>query len=328
MPSKQKASDPVTHLIGGAVSGLCACVFVQPLDLIKTRLQQQQQAHLAFIKQGGQAGLTIAPLESTIWKTVFGIIKEGSVLSLWRGTAPTIVRNVPGAAMYFTVLNEARTLLARRKVTNGAEQSDTNNASGSALPKLSNTENLVAGGASRAAIGFVMMPATVIKVRYESNLYNYKSMSGAFTSIFRTEGIRGLWAGFGATAMRDAPLAGLYVLFYEQAKTYLGNLRATSSYFDVSTPTIHMVAGVTAGFFSTTLTHPFDMLKTRMQLKPAEYKNVLQAARKVLMEEGAIGFLDGILVRTVRKSIHSAISWTVYEEVVRWHVSRKADHLV
>lgn len=63
MPSKQKASDPVTHLIGGAVSGLCACVFVQPLDLIKTRLQQQQQAHLAFIKQGGQAGLTIAPLE-------------------------------------------------------------------------------------------------------------------------------------------------------------------------------------------------------------------------------------------------------------------------
>ncbi|KAF9935753.1 hypothetical protein BGZ75_000691 [Mortierella antarctica] len=327
MPSKQKASDPVTHLIGGAVSGLCACVFVQPLDLIKTRLQQQQQAHLAFIKQRGQAGLTIAPLESTIWKTVFGIVKEGSVLSLWRGTAPTIVRNVPGAAMYFTVLNESRTLLARRKI-NGMERTDTLSGS-SALPKLSNTENLIAGGASRAAIGFVMMPATVIKVRYESNLYNYNSMAGAFGSIFRTEGIRGLWAGFGATAMRDAPLAGLYVLFYEQCKARLGALRDTSSHFAaVSTPTIHMVSGVAAGFLSTTLTHPFDMLKTRMQLKPAEYKNVLQGARKVLLEEGAIGFLDGILVRTIRKSIHSAISWTVYEEVVRWHMARKADHLV
>ncbi|KAF8935442.1 mitochondrial carrier domain-containing protein [Dissophora ornata] len=325
MPSKQKASDPVTHLIGGAVSGFCACVFVQPLDLIKTRLQQQQQAHLAFIKQGGQAGLTIAPLESTIWKTVFGIVKEGSVLSLWRGTVPTIVRNVPGAAMYFTVLNESRTLLARRKI-NGVERADTVSGT-SALPKLSNTENLVAGGASRAAIGFVMMPATVIKVRYESNLYNYNSMSGAFMSIFRTEGIRGLWAGFGATAMRDAPLAGLYVLFYEQCKTKLGALKATSAYFDVSTPTIHMVSGIAAGFLSTTLTHPFDMLKTRMQLKPTEYKNVFQGARKVLMEEGAIGFLDGIFVRTIRKSIHSAISWTVYEEVVRWHLARKADNL-
>ncbi|KAF9187371.1 hypothetical protein BGZ51_001338 [Haplosporangium sp. Z 767] len=326
MPSKQKASDPVTHLIGGAVSGLCACIFVQPLDLIKTRLQQQQQAHLAFIKQSSQAGLTIAPLESTIWKTVFGIIKEGSVLDLWRGTVPTIVRNVPGAAMYFTVLNESRMLLARRKI-NGAERVDTLSGN-SALPKLSNTENLIAGGASRAAIGFVMMPATVIKVRYESNLYNYKSMAGAFSSIFKTEGIRGLWAGFGATAMRDAPLAGMYVLFYEQCKVRLGELRNTTRFSDVSTPTIHMVSGVVAGFLSTTLTHPFDMLKTRMQLKPAEYKNILQAARKVLMEEGAIGFLDGILVRTIRKSIHSAVTWTVYEEVVRWHTARKADQLL
>ena len=72
------------------------------------------------------------------------------------------------------------------------------------------------------------------------------------------------------------------------------DLRATSSHFDVSTPTIHMVAGVTAGFFSTTLTHPFDMLKTRMQLKPAEYRNVLQAARKVLMVRPLILNLDNI----------------------------------
>lgn len=67
--------------------------------------------------------------------------------------------------MYFTVLNESRTLLARRKI-NGQERTDTQSGT-SALPKLSNTENLIAGGASRAAIGFVMMPATVIKVRYE-----------------------------------------------------------------------------------------------------------------------------------------------------------------
>ncbi|KAF9586057.1 hypothetical protein BGW38_010047 [Lunasporangiospora selenospora] len=224
--------------------------------------------------------------------------------------------NVPGAAMYFTVLNEARILMARRKV-NGEERSDTVSGT-SSLPKLSNTENLIAGGASRAAIGFLMMPATVIKVRYESDLYSYKSMSQAFSSILRAEGIRGLWAGFGATAMRDAPLAGLYVLFYEQSKTQLGELKSKSAHFDLNTPTIHMISGMLAGFLSTTITHPFDMLKTRMQLKPADYRNVVQAARKVFFEEGMVGFLDGIIVRTVRKSIHSAISWTVYEEVVRY----------
>ncbi|KAF9159334.1 hypothetical protein DFQ26_006630 [Actinomortierella ambigua] len=304
---KQKASDPVTHLVGGAVSGLAACVFVQPLDVIKTRLQQQQQAHLAFLKEGGRAGIKIAPLESTIWKTVAGVVKEGSVLSLWRGTVPTIIR----------------VLMAKRKL-DGMDQTLTSTAnSTSALPKLSNTENLIAGGASRAAIGFLMMPATVIKVRYESNLYNYSSMSGAFSSIFRTEGIRGLWAGFGATALRDAPLAGLYVLFYEQSKGFLGDMR-TSGVLSLNTPTIHMISGVAAGFLSTTLTHPFDMLKTRMQLKPADYKNVLYASRKVFLEEGMIGFFDGILVRTIRKSVHSAITWTVYEEVVRWYTNQRA----
>jgi solute carrier family 25 protein 38 len=92
-----------------------------------------------------------------------------------------MVRNVPGAAMYFTVLNESRTLLAKRKI-NGHDRTDTVSSS-SALPKLSNTENLVAGGASRAAIGFVMMPATVIKVRYEVCIGLHPSLCNSATSL-------------------------------------------------------------------------------------------------------------------------------------------------
>jgi len=72
-------------------------------------------------------------------------------------------------------------------------------------------------------------------------------------------------------------------VFLDFSVFVLLDLKASSPHFDVSTPTIHLVSGVAAGFLSTTLTHPFDMLKTRMQLKPAEYKNVVQAARKVLL---------------------------------------------
>lgn len=32
-----------------------------------------------------------------------------------------------------------------------------------------------------------------------------------------------------------------------------------------------------------------------------------------------VGFFDGMAVRMVRKSLNSAISWTIYEEIVRWH---------
>ena len=39
-PSKQKRPQTIAHLVGGAMSGMTSCIMLQPLDLIKTRLQQ------------------------------------------------------------------------------------------------------------------------------------------------------------------------------------------------------------------------------------------------------------------------------------------------
>jgi len=86
---------------------------------------------------------------------------------------------------------------------------------------------------------------------------------------------------------------------------------------------VNMISGVAAGTAACAITQPFDMLKTRMQLKPSVYKNTLQSAIKVFQEEGIIGFFDGITVRLLRKSANSAISWTVYEEIVRAYRNRQ-----
>ena len=59
------------------------------------------------------------------------------------------------------------------------------------------------------------MPVTVLKVRFESSLYQYRTLPSAAKLMIRNEGVRGFFAGYGATAIRDAPYAGLYVLFYE-----------------------------------------------------------------------------------------------------------------
>jgi len=133
--------------------------------------------------------------------------------------------------------------------------------------------------------------------------------------ILKTDGVRGLFYGCGATVMRDAPQAGLYVLFYEQAKSWVGAWQTSKSYH-VAAPIVHSSAAVFAGITATMITQPFDMLKTRMQLKPLDYRNTWQAARRVFMEEGTLGFFDGITLRLARKTIQSAIAWTIYEEIV------------
>lgn len=48
-------------------------------------------------------------------------------------------------------------------------------------------------------------------------MYAYQSLSGAFASIAR-QGPPELFRGFMATSLRDAPYAGIFVLFYEGVK--------------------------------------------------------------------------------------------------------------
>lgn len=70
-----------------------------------------------------------------------------------------------------------------------------------------------------------------------------------------------------------------------------------------------------AGACSTTLTQPFDLIKTRVQLDPAKYPNMFTAIRTVLNEEGLRGLFVGGGIRLMRKTLSSAVTWTIYEEL-------------
>jgi solute carrier family 25 protein 38 len=183
-----------------------SAVLLQPADLLKTRVQQSGHTTLlATLREIARA--------------------PNPIRAFWRGTVPSALRTGFGSAIYFTSLNALRQNVARSDLLGSLSlEEGTATASSSTLPKLSNLANLTTGAIARASAGFVLMPMTVIKVRYESNLYAYQSLFGAGKDILRTEGLRGFFSGFGATAIRDAPYAGLHVLFYEQLKKRLSLL--------------------------------------------------------------------------------------------------------
>lgn len=243
---------------------------------------------------------------------------------LWRGTAPSVIRTGAGSALYFGMLNQMREYVSRIPATTAAPL-DRTATSSSALPKLGNVANLTTGALARVAAGFIMNPVTVLKVRFESTHYSYTSLAGAAKGIVRTEGLRGFFAGFGATAIRDAPYAGLYVLIYEQAKVQFSTLSAVVASPDGgiaarsmgSSASINFMSGVVAAMTATTLTNPFDAIKTRLQIAPGKYHNMVQAAKMMLKEEGFRSMLNGLSLRIARKALSSALTWTVYEELIR-----------
>jgi solute carrier family 25, member 38 len=204
--------------------------------------------------------------------------------------------------------------------------------SSSVLPRLTNSENLLTGAVARVFAGFLMMPVTVIKVRYESDFYAYKSLLGASRDILAQEGLRGFFAGLGATAARDAPYAGLYVVFYEGSKKRLSGTAGKDT-GGVVAASVNFASGVFAAGLATSITNPFDAVKTRLQLLPAKYGNMVHATKLMIKEDGIRSLFDGLGLRIGRKALSSALAWTVYEELIgraerRFSESRNTRRLV
>ncbi|RYO99540.1 hypothetical protein DL764_006781 [Monosporascus ibericus] len=309
--SSSSSSSPSTvHFVAGLGAGVFGAVLLQPLDLLKTRVQQS-----------GSHSITSA---------IRDIARSPNVLpAFWRGAVPSALRTGFGSAIYFTTLNTIRQHAATLSQAAAAVATPTSDAArhSSSLPKLSNTANLVAGATARAFAGFILMPLTVIKVRYESNLYSYRSITGAARDIYKTERIPGFFAGFGATAARDAPYAGLYVLTYEQFKKQLSSfydhpllLPTAGHKADMATSLsaiINFASGSLAGATCSFISNPFDAVKTRIQLQPHSYRNMAQASRRMIVEEGVRSLYDGLVLRMTRKALSSALAWMLYEELVR-----------
>ena len=295
-----KKPHPTFHFLAGLASGISSAVLLQPADLLKTRVQQSRSSSLL-------------PVLRSI------LASPNPVAKLWRGTLPSALRTGLGSALYFSTLSSLRQVVAN----NQAKELGTTSLSiadgviprsSSVLPKLSNTQNMLTGATARVFAGFVLMPFTVIKVRYESDLYAYRSLLGASRDIISKEGFKGFFSGFGATAVRDAPYAGLYVVFYEMSKKRLNAAFEASS--AGTSAAMNASSGVIAAGLATAITNPFDAVKTRLQLMPAKYGNMVKAIRTMLREDGLKAFFDGLGLRMGRKAISSALAWTVYEELI------------
>ncbi|KAI0109625.1 solute carrier family 25 member 38 [Nemania sp. FL0031] len=302
------------HFIAGLGSGVFGAVLLQPFDLLKTRVQQQSGPH-------------------SIRSAIRDIARSpNAIAAFWRGTVPSALRTGMGSAIYFTTLNtirqQASTLTTTAPSSSSSTSHDRHRPSSSALPKLSNTTNLLSGAFARAFAGFILMPLTVIKVRYESSMYSYRSVIGAARDIYRTDRVPGFFAGFGATAMRDAPYAGLYVVSYEQFKKRLGHLygpdpSSASSHVSGASmtssvsATINFSSGALAGATCSFISNPFDAVKTRIQLQPHVYRNMFHACQMMVTQEGIRSLYDGLALRMTRKAISSALAWMLYEELIR-----------
>lgn len=269
-------------VVAGTVSGAASCLLLQPLDFVKTRIQYPTVA--AGAKKSKPALRRLIP----------EIARTEGCLAFWKGLSPSLLRVVPGVSLYFVSLE----VLESRFVPSGCPSSG---------------ENLLLGAVARVVAGVTLLPATVLKTRFESSVYKYSGIVVAFREILRKEGWKGLYSGLVPTILRDAPFSGIYLMSYRWQKSLLKLKMESSKPLDAG---LRFGCGVNAGAFACALTHPFDMVKTRLQLFPNRYESSLAAGSHVYKEFGLAGFYRGFVPRVLRRTLMAALSWTVFEEML------------
>jgi hypothetical protein len=168
------------------------------------------------------------------------------------------------------------------------------------------------GSLSKVLADTFTFPLGLVKTRYESGNYNYKSISHAFLKITKNDGFFGLYKGFYATLARDITYSGVYYTLYTKikslAKHYIDEKQHKYSIYFAS-------CALVSSIISCAVTQPPDVIRAHMQLDPKNYSTFISTARSIYKHRGINGFLVGFIPRTLRRTLISVMSWTIYEKL-------------
>ncbi|CAH8515630.1 unnamed protein product [Schistosoma turkestanicum] len=272
----------------GSIAGAFGATAVYPIDLVKTRMQNQRTT-----------GSTMGELMyKNSWDCFRKVIRFEGFFGLYRGLGPQILGVAPEKAIKLTVNDMVRDQFTK---PNG---------------DISVYAEILSGGCAGASQVIFTNPLEIVKIRLQvaGEVANTKHLS-AF-SVVKDLGLLGLYKGSKACFLRDIPFSAIYFTSYSRLKKYFANENGCNS--STSLLMAATISGIPAAFLAT----PADVIKTRLQVVArtgqTTYTGVVDAARKIWREEGGRAFWKGSAARVFRSSPQFGVTLLSYETLQRY----------
>ena len=278
-----------------AVAACCACVFTNPSEVVKTRLQldgegSSRATHVRQYRGVAHAFTTIARLE--------GI--RGLQAGLLPGLCYQTAMNGTRLGMYEPVQRGLVSLT-------GADPSST-------LLKAT------AAACSGAAGGMLGSPIYLIKSRLQAQsdhftvkeAARYRGLWDGLSSVFRAEGVAGLFRGLNGAIPRIMTGSAVQLSSYDACKGY-----AAQWGVPIGTPQ-HLVASLLASVLTVTAMNPWDVVSTRLyqsQGKATSYTGPLDCAAQTIRAEGWASMQKGWLAQYARLGPHTVLTFLFLEQL-------------
>ncbi|PLB48460.1 mitochondrial carrier protein [Aspergillus steynii IBT 23096] len=270
LPPAVSGQETAKDLVAGAAGGVAQVLIGQPFDLAKVRLQTQ-------------TGSSAISLVSQIWR------KEGP-LAFYKGTLVPLVGVGACVSIQFGAFHSFRQLLeahnARQNPKNG--------------PGLSLAQFYLAGGSAGIVNSVVSGPVEHIRIRLQTQPHGsaryYTGPWDCARKIIRQAGIAGLYRGQVVTLFREFHGYGVWFAAYEGL---LGIVTERQQKRREELPNWQIaVCGGLAGEMLWLLSHPLDVIKSKMQSDGfgdrQAYRSMSHAFHQTWLTGGLRGLFNGL----------------------------------
>ncbi|XP_023271968.1 mitochondrial glutamate carrier 1-like [Seriola lalandi dorsalis] len=293
--SQQQISLPA-KLINGGIAGIVGVTCVFPIDLAKTRLQNQRQGQQVYksmmdclvktvrsegyfgMYRGAAVNLTLVTPEKAIKLAANDLFrhhlaKDGKGLTVFKEMLAGC-----GAGMCQVIVTTPMEMLKIQLQDAGRLMAQQQKPVMMSPTKLVATNTMLSRSYNSGTV--VSAPRAV-------------SATQIAKELLQTQGIQGLYKGLGATLMRDVPFSIVYFpLFANLNRLGKPSPEGSSPFYWA------FLSGCAAGSTAAVAVNPCDVVKTRLQSlnkgsSEETYNGVVDCVSKIMRKEGPSAFLKG-----------------------------------
>ncbi|CAL1286559.1 unnamed protein product [Larinioides sclopetarius] len=267
------------HLVAGAIAGGVSRTCTAPLDRIKVFLQVR----------GGEY--------SSIGSCLRHMLKEGGVVSLWRGNGVNVLKIAPETAIKFAAYEQLKSLIR-----------------GDLERELQIYERFLAGSIAGVIAQSSIYPLEVLKTRLAlRKTGQYKGAWDAVRKIYRTEGLRSFYKGYLPNLLGIIPYSGIDLAIYETLKK---SYTARHPEVKEPGPVVLLGCGTASSSCGQIASYPLALIRTRLQAQAdhtQEAGTMIGLFKTIVKREGVAGLYRGITPNFMKVAPAVSISYVVYE---------------
>lgn len=292
-PKKSFIQDFLVGGISAAISKTC----VAPIERVKLLLQNQDAS----------AQIAADQRYKGIVDCFTRVAREQGITSMWRGNLANVIRYFPTQALNFAFKDTFKKYL--------------NPYNKKTQPGMFFIGNIASGGAAGASSLCFVYPLDFARTRLAVDIgksgsdRQFNGLLDCLVKIARSDGVLGLYRGFGISVMGIIAYRGAYFGLFDTGNAILFGEGKNSNFFLMWA--FAQTTTTMAGIFS----YPLDTVRRRLMMQSGRkdilYKGTIDCFRKIAADEGFNAFFKGAASNVIRGT-GGALVLVLYSKIQKY----------